>query len=73
MEKVPLTELPSLDERGKLRKAMGLSYSKAASEIGVSARSVWRWEHEECALNPENHRAYQRVLKRWKEVIENFS
>jgi transcriptional regulator with XRE-family HTH domain len=72
MEKTPLLPLPSPEERTKLRIAMGLSFAKAASEIGVSARSVWRWEHGQDAMTPDNHRSYQQALKRWKDVIESF-
>jgi transcriptional regulator with XRE-family HTH domain len=72
VEKTPLLPLPSPGERVKLRESMGLSFEKAAQEIGVSARSVWRWEHGKDNMTPDNHRAYQKALKRWKEIIENY-
>lgn len=72
MEKVPLTPLPSPEERKKLRLQMGLSYREAAKEIGVTYRTLWRWEHEDLHLRPDSHRKYQAALRRWKEVIESY-
>lgn len=73
MEKVPLIELPSPEECKQLRIRMGLTYRKAAVEIGVTYRTLWRWEHEKnLTLLPENHRKYQTALRRWKDIIDNF-
>lgn len=75
MEKVPLIPLPSLQERIALRKRMGLSYRKAAIEIGTTYRTLWRWEQQEeqqLHLTAESHRKYQTALRRWKQIIDNF-
>src|SRR5215472_10108672 len=59
MEKVPLVPLPSPEERLKLRKdLMGLTIKQAAHEVGVSPRTIWRWEHgQDENMRPENHRS----------------
>lgn len=63
--------LPSPPERTKLRKdMMGLTLREAASEIGVTARTLWRWEHGEDP-NPKNHRKYQVTLQRWRQIIDS--
>ena len=71
MEKMPLQELPSLEERKHLRRdLMGLTIAEAAKEIGVTARTIQRWEHGTNKLQPDNHRKYQAALQRWRDMVE---
>lgn len=71
MEETPLTMLPPPKERAELRKKMGHTCKTAAQELGVTARTIWRWEHQNTSLHPGNHRKYQQALKRWSEAIQN--
>lgn len=71
VEETPLTVLPPPEERAELRIKMGLTCKTAAQELGVTARTVWRWEHHNTHLHPGNHRKYQQALKRWRQAIEN--
>lgn len=71
-EKVPLLPLPSPDERRKLRDQMGVSRKAAAAELGVSVRTLLRWELGDTEPTASHHRKYEEMLRQWKDAVDKF-
>lgn len=61
-----LKPLPPASERVRLRKAVGLTQDQVADALGVSVRSVRRWEQ---GIDPRGSPAkeYSQLLNTWKE------
>ncbi len=58
-----LEELPAPEERRALRLRAGLRPAVVAAAIGVSERSLERWERGEFRPFPESCERYLRVLR----------
>lgn len=71
-EKVPLLPLPSPEERRKLRDQMGVSRRAAAAELGVSVRTLLRWELGDTEPTSDHHRKYEELLRQWSEAVDKF-
>lgn len=65
----PLVPLPSLEERRKLRDAMGLTLPEAAAQLHVSPRTLLRWEWGDSYPSPVNHRNYAELLESWRVML----
>src|SRR5690606_32916116 len=55
--------LPSPAERLKRRKRAGLSRAEFAEELGVTATTMWRWEHGAAEPHGERRATYAEKLK----------
>jgi DNA-binding transcriptional regulator YiaG len=66
----PLPKLPIPFDRKYYRHAMGLSRQQAAEQIGISPRTLLRWEQGQ-PPNPGNHRRYAVILDEWKKKIHD--
>lgn len=58
----PLPELPTPEERARLREAAGLSRNTAAPLIGVAPFTLSRWEDGKSEPQVANERAYRKLL-----------
>lgn len=66
----PLPGLPIPYDRKYYRIAMGLTRRQAAEQIGISARTLLRWEQGE-QPNPGNHRRYAALIDEWKKKLHH--
>jgi transcriptional regulator with XRE-family HTH domain len=64
----PLPKLPNPNDRKCYREAMGLTRRQAGDQIGISARTLLRWEQGQ-PPNPGNHRRYAALLNEWKKKL----
>lgn len=56
-----------------LRETMGLSLEKFASKIGVSSRTIFRWEHNQATPSPMAERLIKKMLNKNKGVSSEGS
>lgn len=57
--------LPDAAQRRAIRKGAGLTIVQAAAILGVSPRTLLRWERDYCEPRPANYRAYAEQLRQW--------
>lgn len=68
-ELTPLPKLPDPDERHSLRLRVGITRRDAARKLGVSDRTLERWE-EGRGPGLKNHRRYYEQLAGWRRLLE---
>lgn len=57
-------EMPTPEQRRRIRDAAGVSLQEIADELGVTAQAVWRWENRPPRrFRGPNGEAYLRLLE----------
>lgn len=70
MEMEPIPELPPPAERRRLRRRFGFTQEGLAEMIGISIRTLYRWETGKDVKSPNDphYRDYAVLLAAWKET-----
>lgn len=66
-EREPIPRLPSITERQRLRELFGVTQTELAASMGVSERTVIRWESGKVNPIGPNLIKYANVLAKWRE------
>jgi transcriptional regulator with XRE-family HTH domain len=61
-ELVRASQLPSIAERKRVRKAAGVSLRQVGAELGVSGETIWNWENGKDGPSKENAPRYRALL-----------
>lgn len=61
-ERLQAAQLPPPDECRAIRESAGATLRELATEIGVTASAVQRWESGPCRIRRHHAIAYRRVL-----------
>jgi DNA-binding XRE family transcriptional regulator len=64
----PVPELPAHAERSRLRKRFGVTQTRLANELGVSRKTIIRWEAGESEPVGDNLNEYAAILSAWAET-----
>lgn len=67
----PIPSLPEPRERMRLRMAFGVTQAQIARELGVTRKSIYRWETGESEPTGTNRIEYARILDAWKRKERN--
>lgn len=66
----PVPELPPASERAKLRKRFSLTQDQLAEAIGVTVRTLSRWETGTVEPKGSKGAEYAKLLLAWKHETE---
>lgn len=67
----PVTKLPDVSERIRLRNLFGVTQATLANGIGVTRRTIHAWESGKSEPTGDNREKYAEVLNLWQELERN--
>lgn len=67
-ELVRASQLPSIAERKRVRKAADVSLRQVGEALGVSGETVWNWENGKDGPSKENAPRYRALLDQLAEA-----
>jgi DNA-binding transcriptional regulator YiaG len=67
----PLPEIPPVPHRKHMRRRFQVKQETLARQLGVSIRTLWRWENGLVEPNHPAYREYCRILNSWQTQERN--